>query len=91
MLAGIDSTQVGDPRGHSRDGRIHGISSDRFVGLAGFAVAEAEDEKVGDLEFLPLDSTEGFGHVVFGTELGPQEEDFGLGASGLSCGGLGGN
>ena len=91
MLAGIDSTQVGDPRGHSRDGRIHGISSDRLVGLASFLVEEAEDEEVGDLELLPLDSTEGFGHAVFGAELGPKEEDFVLGSSGLSCGGLVGN
>ena len=49
MLAGIESTQVGDPLAHGQEPFLDCISPDRVIGLSVASVAEGEDEEVSNL------------------------------------------
>ena len=73
--AGIWLTQVGNPLAHCQEGILYRVSSDRFAGLAGLAVAVGEDEQVADLGFRVGDRTETRGGSVGGTEGGPEGKD----------------
>ena len=59
MLSGIWLTQVGDPLCHGTECRSHCVSSDRVLGAAVAAVAESEDEEVGEASLVVRDITEG--------------------------------
>ena len=52
LLAGIDSTQVGDPLVHCQEGRLHSASSYGFADTPIVSEPYSEDQQVGDLEFL---------------------------------------
>ena len=89
--AGIWLTQVGNPLAHCQEGVLYRVSSDRFAGLAGLAIAVGKDEEVADLGFRVGDRTETRGGSVGGTEVGPDGEDTLPGGIGLAGGGLGGD
>ena len=72
-------TQVGDALTHGQWGLTNCASSDRFVGLAPVAVAEAEHEEVAELVLLVLDSIEGRADPQLVAEFGPFAEDLVLG------------
>ena len=75
VAAGIRCTQVGYPRANREEGFPHAVSSDRVAGLAGLAVAEAEDEDVGQPELGVGGVTEGCGDAKGVAEVAPESED----------------
>ena len=50
VSSGIRCTQVGYPRANREEGVLHAVSADRVAGLAGLAVAKAEDKEVSEAE-----------------------------------------
>ena len=90
LLAGIESTQVGDPLAHGQERFLDCISPDRVIGLSVASVAEGEDEEASQLSFVVRDITEGRLAAKVAAEAGPVVEDGVLGTSGLGRGSCGG-
>ena len=89
-LAGIESTQVGDPLAHLAAGLANGISFDRVTGGSfALAVSVAEDEDVAELVLLCRDSTEGSIVAEGPAKVPPLGEDRALFVPVLSCSGRG--